>query len=378
MMEFEEEFECSAKLKVIGVGGAGGNAINNMIAANLEGIEFIAANTDAQALSTVRAENRIQLGPGLGAGSNPEVGREAAQESIKSIEDNIGEADMIFITAGMGGGTGTGASPIIAQKCREKGALTIGVVTKPFDFEGKRRTNTAQAGIEELKRHVDSLIILPNQRIFSVAGKNTTLRDAFKKADEVLLHAVQGIVDLINETGYVNLDFADVRTVMGERGMALMGMGSARGEERAREAANSAIMSPLLEDMNIAGAKGILINITGDETMTIHEVEEASKIISDAASEDANVKVGMVIRADTGGLVTVTVIATGFEAFQDAKRLKAVYNREKDLEVPTYKRAQSGDTIETVKKRTLTRLAPFGDESEDDYDIPAFLRKQMD
>jgi cell division protein FtsZ len=312
-----DKFSSNAVIKVIGVGGAGGNAINTMIEQGLSGVEFIAANTDVQALASNLAPIKIQLGreltKGLGAGANPEVGRDAALEDKAIIQEVLSGADMVFVTAGTGGGTGTGAAPIIAQVARELGALTVGVVTKPFSFEGKRRKVHSEQGIQSLKSCVDTLITIPNQRLLSIAPPQMSMLDGFKLADEVLLNAVKGISDIINIPGRVNVDFADVRTIMSEMGMALMGIGTATGESRAIEAARAAINSPLLEDVDIEGATGILINITGSSAMTLHEISEASTLIQEAVHEDANIIFGSVVDESMGETLRVTVIATGFD-----------------------------------------------------------------
>lgn len=304
-----------AKIKVIGVGGGGGNAVNSMIRSGLTGVEFIAANTDRQALGANLAEVKIPLGSeltkGLGAGANPEIGRKAALEDYHKIADVLQGADMVFITAGMGGGTGTGAAPVIAKIAKELGILTVGVVTKPFDFEGRKRKRQAEEGIRFLKEGVDSLITIPNQRLLSIAGNNMAIIDAFRKADEVLLNAVQGISDLINHTGLVNSDFADVRTIMANKGLALMGTGSGEGEHRAVEAATNAISSPLLEDVSVDGATGLIINITGGADLTAFEVNEATTLIMEAAHEDAEIIWGTVIDESMKSRVKITVIATG-------------------------------------------------------------------
>jgi cell division protein FtsZ len=305
----------NAIIKVIGVGGGGGNAINTMIESGLEGVEFIAANTDIQALQSNKAALKIQLGreltKGLGAGANPGVGHDAALEAI--IQEVIGEADMVFVTAGMGGGTGTGAAPVIAQVAREMGALTVGVVTKPFVFEGKKRRNFADQGIQRLRASVDTLITIPNQRLLAIAQPNMSMLDGFRLADDVLLNAVKGISEIINIPGRINVDFADVKTVMSEMGMALMGTGVASGTNRATEAAQAAISSPLLEDVDIEGATGLLINITGPENMSLHEISVASSLIQEAAHEDANIILGAAIDPALGDEIRVTVIATGFD-----------------------------------------------------------------
>jgi cell division protein FtsZ len=317
LLEFDDEQANRAKIKVIGVGGGGGNAINTMIESRLEGVDFIAANTDIQALESNQAPIKIALGGnltrGLGAGANPEIGRNSALEDITKLTEVLSNADMVFVTAGMGGGTGTGAAPIIAQVARECGALTVGVVTKPFGFEGRKRRRQADEGIATLQSCVDTLITIPNDRLLSVAGQKTTMLDAFRKADDVLLNAVQGISDLITIPGLINVDFADVRTIMKEMGRALMGTGRASGERRAIEAAQQAISSPLLEDVSITGATGILINITGGPDLTLFEVNEASTLIQEAAHEDANIIFGSVIDANFVDEVRITVIATGFD-----------------------------------------------------------------
>jgi cell division protein FtsZ len=316
--------ELGAKIKVIGVGGGGGNALNTMILAGLTGVDFIAANTDCQALQHNRAPTKIQIGSqvtkGLGAGANPEIGRQAALEDKEKILAALEGADMVFVTAGMGGGTGTGGAPVIADLARQVGALVVGVVTKPFVFEGKRRQKQAESGLVELKNAVDTLITIPNQRLLAVADERTTLLDTFKKADEVLLNAVQGISDLITIPGLINVDFADVRTIMSNMGVALMGTGSASGEGRALAAAKQAIQSPLLEDVKIDGATGILINITGGGHMTLVEVNHACSLIQEAAHEDANIIFGSVIDDEMGDSLKITVIATGF-ASRDSRRI---------------------------------------------------------
>ncbi len=317
MFELDQSATASggAKIKVIGVGGGGGNAVNTMIRSGLTGVEFIAANTDRQALGANLAEVKIPLGSdltkGLGAGANPEMGRKAALEDYHKIADVLTGADMVFVTAGMGGGTGTGAAPVIAKIAKELGILTVGVVTKPFEFEGKKRRRQAEEGIKFLKESVDSLITIPNQRLLSIAGSNMSILDAFRKADEVLLNAVQGISDLINHTGLVNSDFADVRTIMSNKGLALMGTGVGEGEHRAVEAATNAISSPLLEDVSVDGATGLIINITGGADLTAFEVNEATTLIMEAAHEDAEIIWGTVIDEDMKSRVKITVIATG-------------------------------------------------------------------
>jgi cell division protein FtsZ len=314
LIEFDDVSH--AKILVIGVGGGGGNAVNTMISGSLDGVEFVVANTDMQALEANMAPHKVQLGDaltkGLGAGANPEVGRRAAEESMQHIADLISGADMVFVTAGMGGGTGTGAAPVIAQIARDCGALTVGVVTKPFGFEGKKRARQAVEGIERLEKAVDTLIVIPNNRLLALVGQSTSMVEAFRKADSVLLNAVQGISDLMTVPGLINVDFADVRTIMSGMGRALMGTGIGTGKRRATEAAEMAISSPLLEDVNIEGATGILINITGGPDLTLHEVNEASSLIQNAAHEDANIIFGSVIDPNLSEEVRITVIATGF------------------------------------------------------------------
>lgn len=316
MFELEENISIGANIKVVGVGGGGGNAVSTMIESGMNGVEFIVANTDIQALNSHKASNKIQLGldltKGLGAGANPDVGRRAAIESYNEIVEKLEGSDMVFVTAGMGGGTGTGGAPVVAKIARELGALTIGVVTKPFMFEGKKRAKHADGGLQELKENVDTLIVIPNQKLLSISAERTPLLDTFKKADEVLLQAVKGISDLINIRGLINLDFADIRTVMASKGLAIMGTGAAKGDNRAVEAATAAISSPLLENIKIDGATGIIINVTGGTDLSLHEVNEASTLITEAAHEDAEIIFGAVIDDRMGDEVRVTVIATGF------------------------------------------------------------------
>jgi cell division protein FtsZ len=316
MFELNEEANAPAKIKVVGIGGGGTNAINSMIQAHVDGVEFIVANTDLQALSSSLAPTKIQLGSqltkGLGAGANPEIGKRAALEDLDRISGILDGADMVFVTAGMGGGTGTGAAPVMTSIAKDKGCLTVAVVTKPFLFEGKRRLVQAEAGLRELRSTCDTIITIPNQRLLNVVGKQTSLRDAFRICDDVLRQAVQGISDLITIPGLINLDFADVQTIMSEMGMALLGTGVARGENRAVEAAQKAISSPLLEESSIEGARGVLINITGGPDLTLFEVNEASSIIKEVAHEDAQIIFGSVIDENMQAEIRVTVIATGF------------------------------------------------------------------
>src|SRR5512136_1568991 len=330
MFYMDESNGFSAKLKVVGVGGGGCNAINTMVDAGLQGVEFIAINTDVQTLNMNKAAVKIQIGSkltrGLGAGANPEVGRQAALEDADQIAECLKGADMVFITCGLGGGTGTGASPVIADISKELNALTVAVVTKPFPFEGKMRALQAEDGLTNLKARSDTLITIPNQRLMSIGGKHMSIKDAFLKADEVLLYAVRSISDLIISSGHINVDFADVKTVMSERGMAIMGVGMGTGDKRAVEAAHKAISSPLLEDISIHGAKGVLINVTGNTDMTLHEVTEASTLIQEQAHEDARVIWGLVFDESMEDEVRITVIATGFEepvVLQDEEPEKA-------------------------------------------------------
>jgi cell division protein FtsZ len=379
MFEFVESDESSAKIKVIGVGGGGGNAINTMIDSQLEGVEFMAANTDNQALKSNKAPLKFQLGTsltkGLGAGANPEIGRDAAQENREQIKEVLAGSDMVFITAGMGGGTGTGAAPIIAEVAKEMGALTIGVVTKPFNFEGKQRVKQAEAGIKELKKAVDTLITIPNQKLLSISSKSTSMLDAFKRADEVLLHAVKGVSDLITNHGFINVDFADVKTIMSEKGLALMGSGLATGESRALEAAQLAIASPLLDDVDIMGARGVLVNITAGASLTMHEIEEANVLIQEKAHEDARIISGVVIDESLGDELRVMVIATGFGSEANEKMNLSVV-RPENRDLPAYLRKDK--KTEGIDIRQAGASSVFSDPAEDEYDIPTFLRKQAD
>ncbi len=381
MFELMDTYSQSAVIKVIGVGGGGGNAVEHMVNKDLEGVEFICANTDAQAIKNSSARTVLQLGgnitKGLGAGANPDIGRQAALEDRERIAEVIEGSDMIFITAGMGGGTGTGGAPVVAQVAREMGILTVAIVTRPFPFEGKKRMDIASTGIDELKGYVDSLITIPNEKLLSVLGKNMSLLDAFKAANDVLLGAVQGIAELITRPGLINVDFADVRTVMSEMGMAMMGSGRASGEGRAREAAESAIASPLLEDVNLSGARGILVNVTAGMDLSIGEFEEVGNTVKEFASENATVVVGTVIDPAMSGELRVTVVATGLgnevQSVADVPTLVVdkTLNGEVDytqLDRPTIKRRQET----TADPRT-------GADANLEYlDIPAFLRRQAD
>ncbi|MDA1309705.1 MAG: cell division protein FtsZ, partial [Proteobacteria bacterium] len=313
-----DDNELKPRITVIGVGGAGGNAVNNMIRSNLEGVEFIVTNTDSQSLNLSLADRRLQLGPtvtqGLGAGSRPDVGKAAAEEAMEDLITELGDSNMVFITAGMGGGTGTGAAPVIAQAARERGILTVGVITKPFHFEGAHRMRTAEQGIEELSQYVDTLIIIPNQNLFRIANEKTTFADAFHMADNVLHQGVRGVTDLMVMPGLINLDFADIRTVMSEMGKAMMGTGEASGEKRALEAAESAISNPLLDDMSMKGARGVLINITGGMDMTLFEVDEAANRMREEVDSDANIIFGSTFDEKLDGMMRVSVVATGIAA----------------------------------------------------------------
>lgn len=389
MIEYTDRQD-AAKIKVIGVGGGGGNAINTMVAARLEGVEFIAANTDVQALAANKAELKIQLGRGasrgLGAGANPEVGRQAALEERDAIATALEGADMVFVTAGMGGGTGTGGAPVIADIAKAQGALTVGVVTKPFLFEGNKRRKQAEAGLAELKQAVDTLIVIPNARLLSVAGESMSLYDAFKRADEVLLNAVQGISDLITVHGLVNVDFADVRTIMAEQGMALMGTGRSSGDRRAVEAMQAAISSPLLEDVTLDGATGLLVNISGGPNLTLHEVDEAVTMAQAAADPDANIIFGSVINESLADEVKITVIATGFQgaAARSASRpvqvqvpITAAVVKAVPPPIPSEAKVpvRLTQAVAPAIPRAPGARRDFQPLDDDQYDIPAFLRK---
>lgn len=383
MFEFDEVEELQgARIKVIGVGGGGCNAINTMIAAELTGIEFIATNTDLQVLSKSEAPHKIQLGAkltkGLGAGANPEIGRDAALEDMDKIREALTGSDMVFVTAGLGGGTGTGAAPVIANIAREIGALTVGVVTKPFSFEGGKRLQRAEEGLRELKKYVDTLIVIPNQKLLSVVDKKTPLTESFKIADDVLRQAVQGISDLITIAGLVNVDFADVRTIMSHMGRAIMGMGISRGENRAIEAAQKAIASPLLEDNSIEGAQGVLINITGGIDLTLHDVDAASSIIKEAADPDANIIFGSVVNPDFEDIIQVTIIATGFdkEKVKDMQPATALPAKNANVKSLAFKNIDKPAFLRKVVNSDFRNeeMGIFDDE----WDVPTFLRKQAD
>lgn len=389
MFELVERVAPNAVIKVVGVGGGGGNAVAHMVHSNLDGVEFICANTDAQAIRSTGAKHILQLGSnvtkGLGAGANPEVGRQAALEDRERIVEALSGADMIFITAGMGGGTGTGAAPVIAQLAKEMGILTVAVVTKPFPFEGRRRMQVALKGIEEMASHCDSLITIPNEKLLSVLGRSATLPQAFRAANDVLQGAVQGIADLIVRPGLINVDFADVRTVMSEMGMAMMGSGSARGEERAMEAAEKAISNPLLEDINLSGACGILVNITAGPDFTMAEFDEIGRTIEEFASEDATVVIGTVLDHDIQDEVRVTVVATGLNRGVSMRSAPQRVEQPKLRQVVGLRDATTGlsleervESVANAGRRTEAEPKIAADLPMDYLDIPAFLRRQAD
>ena len=378
----------SAVIKVVGVGGGGGNAVNHMVESNIEGVEFICANTDAQALKRVAAKTVIQLGDeitkGLGAGANPEVGRQAALEDRERIAELLNGADMVFITAGMGGGTGTGGAPVVAQIAKELGILTVAVVTRPFPFEGPKRMRVAEEGMKELSEHVDSLITIPNEKLLSVLGKNASLLTAFSAANDVLLGAVQGIAELITSPGIINVDFADVRTVMSEMGMAMMGTGGATGENRAREAAEKAIRSPLLEDIDLHGARGILVNITAGPDLSIGEFNDVGATVQEFASQDATIVVGTSIDMELTDELRVTVVAAGLEGRQAkaASRETAKRSEGNDYRQRPQVTLRQQSAAPKVEPQEMTKPQPEKQRTPqelDDYlDIPAFLRRQAD
>lgn len=359
MLEFDLDIEQLAQIKVVGVGGGGSNAVNRMIEAGIKGVEFIAVNTDAQALHRSLAETKTQIGEkltrGLGAGANPDVGKKAAEETREILENELKGADMVFVTAGMGGGTGTGAAPVIAEIAKDMGALTVGVVTRPFTFEGRKRALQAEKGIADLKEKVDTLIIIPNDRLLEIVEKNTPMLEAFRQADNVLRQGVQGISDLIAVPGLINLDFADVKTIMTEKGSALMGIGVATGDNRASEAAKKAIFSPLLET-SINGAKGVLMNITGGTNLSLYEVNEAADIVASASDPEVNMIFGAVINENLKDEIIVTVIATGFDEEAKQQRMKKTSNQE----------AATG----------RINIKPFNSTTHDNLDIPTFLRNK--
>lgn len=373
MLEFDTSMDQLATIKVIGVGGGGNNAVNRMIDHGVEGVEFIAVNTDAQALNLSKAEIKLQIGEkltrGLGAGANPEVGKKAAEESREQIEEVLQGADMIFVTAGKGGGTGTGAAPVIAQIAKDVGALTVGVVTRPFSFEGIRRQNQAKVGIEALKEAVDTLIVIPNDRLLEIVDKDTPMLEAFREADNVLRQGVQGISDLIAKPGLINVDFADVKTIMYDKGSALMGIGVATGENRAVEAAKKAISSPLLET-SIDGAQGVLMNISGGPSLSLFEVQEAADLVTSAADEQVNVIFGNVINENLKDEVVVTVIATGFD---EAKKQK---NQSLGRQTNAYKQSAATQENDQRERRSDNQIEETFSHDEDTLDIPTFLRNR--
>jgi len=383
--DFDSAVEQTARIKVVGIGGAGGNALNRMIEADLKGVDFIAINTDLQILNTNKAKNKIQIGKkltkGLGTGADPEIGRKAIEEDRESVAAALAESDMVFITAGMGGGTGTGASPVVAQIAKELGALTVAIVTKPFQFEGVQRMKRALDGISQLQKEADTLIVIPNQRLFSVVPKGTSLLEAFRIADEVLLHATKGISDLITVPGLINLDFADIKTVMSEMGNALMGTGIAQGSERAQDAAMQAISSPLLENVSIGGAKGVLINITGGYDLSLDDVNNATSVIFEAAGAEANIIFGAILDPDIKDEIRVTVIATGLngevptDSFDEKDPLlNLVGTRRRILDIPAFKRKDLKPFSPDVENNLVDKPTT---ESEDDWDVPTFIRKQQ-
>jgi cell division protein FtsZ len=408
MFELVESAAPNAVIKVIGVGGGGGNAVNHMLGANIEGVDFVCANTDSQAIRACPAKTVLQLGhnvtKGLGAGANPEVGRQSALEDRERIVEVLTGADMVFITAGMGGGTGTGAAPVVAQLAKEMGILTVAVVTKPFPFEGRRRMQVALKGIEELSHHCDSLITIPNEKLITVLGRNATMIQAFRAANDVLLGAVQGIADLIVRPGLINVDFADVRTVMSEMGLAMMGTGAARGDDRAQAAAEAAIQNPLLDDVNLSGANGILVNITAGPSFTMREFEEIGRTVEEFASEDATVVIGTVLDPEIQDDVRVTVVATGLnrQPAQVRVPVTASVGRERmereavPAERPPMRVLRTGTTGgvdfgampnrgglragvgATATATADASAAPTGPQIDDYLDIPAFLRRQAD
>ncbi len=380
MFELMDAQRQSAIIKVIGVGGGGGNAVGHMVNAGIEGVDFICANTDSQALSGARVRTALQIGcnitKGLGAGADPDIGRQAAMEDRDRIKEVIEGADMLFITAGMGGGTGTGATPIVAQVAKELGILTVAIVTRPFEMEGAKRSLIADQGLAELGKYVDSLITIPNEKLLAVLGGETTLLDAFRAANEVLQGAVQGIAELITRPGLINVDFADVRTVMSEMGMAMMGTGTSSGEGRAREAAEAAISSPLLEDINLAGANGILVNVTAGTDLSIGEFQEVGNTVKEFASDDATVVIGTVIDPEMTDRIRVTVVATGLG--------KSAANAESPMRIVRRPAAHAEPNYHGLDKPTVQRKRAVGDGLEDAglqeelLDIPAFLRRQAD
>ncbi|TCP29098.1 cell division protein FtsZ [Scopulibacillus darangshiensis] len=378
MFDYDMDMEQFAHIKVIGVGGGGSNAVNRMIESGIQGVEFICVNTDAQALKLSKAEVKLQLGEkltrGLGAGANPEIGKKAAEESRDQVEEVLSGADMVFVTAGMGGGTGTGAAPVIAEIAKDIGALTVGVVTRPFTFEGRKRSNQAAGGISTLKEKVDTLIVIPNDRLLEIVDKNTPMLEAFREADNVLRQGVQGISDLIATPGLINLDFADVKTIMTEGGSALMAIGIATGENRASEAAKKAISSPLLEK-SIDGAKGVIMNITGGTNLSLYEVNEAADIVATAADQEVNMIFGSVISEDLNDEIVVTVIATGFQENESQQASNQSMNRPQRSSFQQQSKPASFNHREEQDQSRMSQNQP-SNESEDTLDIPTFLRNR--
>ena len=389
MFEIVDQIESNAVIKVIGVGGGGGNAVNHMLKHAVEGVEFIVANTDAQAMKAIPADRTIQLGgditKGLGAGANPDVGRNAALEDRDAIAEVLADTDMVFITAGMGGGTGTGAAPVVAEIAREMGILTVAIVTRPFGFEGRRRTHVADQGIAALEKHVDSLIVVPNEKLLPVLGKNASLMAAFAEANNVLQGAVRGIADLIIRPGMINVDFADVRTVMSEMGKAMMGTGTAAGEDRAAKAAEMAIRSPLLEDVDLSGARGILVNITSGPDFTLGEFDQVGHVVEQISDDNANVVVGTVIDPEMSDQICVTVVATGLGGAQAPKTVVDNAHLERaprEAYSPTNTAAPQVLRTQAVGNTALAQQVveeqDNGQEMERILNIPAFLRRQAD
>ncbi|MFP7252749.1 cell division protein FtsZ [Terribacillus goriensis] len=384
MLEFDTNMETLATIKVIGVGGGGSNAVNRMIEHGVQGVDFIAVNTDSQALNLSKADVKMQIGAkltrGLGAGANPEVGRKAAEESKEQIQEVLQGADMVFVTAGMGGGTGTGAAPVIAQIAKELGALTVGIVTRPFSFEGRKRQTQALAGTDALKGSVDTLIVIPNDRLLEIVDKNTPMLEAFREADNVLRQGVQGISELIAVPGLINVDFADVKTIMADKGSALMGIGIATGENRATEAAKKAISSPLLET-SIDGAHGVLMNISGGTNLSLYEVQEAADIVTSAADQEVNVIFGSVINEDLKDEIVVTVIATGFDEAQIQQAMNAPRPKARPVEKEVQSTQQPATSERRREREELRRETPSPQQQtrkqeEDTLDIPTFLRNR--
>ncbi|MFC1569646.1 cell division protein FtsZ [bacterium] len=388
-LEFDEPIRQLANIKVIGIGGAGGNAVNRMVIDQMSGVDFIAINTDLQALDQNKASTRIQIGKnltrGLGAGGNPEVGRKAIEENKDAVIDALSETDMVFITSGMGGGTGTGAAPIVGEIARDLGALTVGIITRPFEFEGLQRAKKAEQGIIELRDRVDTLIEIPNQKLLTLVSKNTPLEDAFKKADGILMHATKGISDVINIPGLINVDFADVRTVMGQMGDALMGSGIASGDNRGKDAAEEAISSPLIDDISIRGALGVLVNITGGKDLSLSDIQDASSVVQESAGDEANIIVGAVVDPTMEDELRVTVIATGFNRNRN-QRSRTQKDRKPNAmpqtddrrlnEIPLFEQMIS-EPLEQTLGEILGKEGEFTLSSKNDPNIPAFVRQNL-